>query len=223
MGIDVVDKVTGTKLAYQRMRGASPRAGKQRPTGGSWMSSGMVPNTTWGDVYVASHHFNKYLKLVPQKTSSTSILGFLSPGVSTYMGAQDYAKRAADFNRAKKLFDSVGPLAKGGNFFQAGMLDRMKQIYPYNEEFWGAATTLAIERSAAGEIPRWDDIAIESIREAAQELPANVGAALSAIDPRKMIPDFGPMAEIIKWGSIGGGLFMLYWFVLKPKGKKKSA
>lgn len=223
MGIDVVGKMIGTRNAYGRMRGATPSTGKKRPSGGAWMVGGkLVPNTTWGDVYIAAHHFNKYLKPVPQTERSTSVFDLFAPAVSTYMDAADYDKRFARYKRAKKVFDSVGPLAKGGNFFQAGMLDRMKQIYPHNEEFWGAATTMAIERSAAGAIPYWDDIAIESIKEAVQELPAHVGAALAAIDPRKMIPNFGPMAEIIKWGSIGGGLFMLYWFVLKPKGKKKA-
>jgi hypothetical protein len=32
---------------------------------------------------------------------------------------------------------------------------------------------------------------------------------------------FSKLGDIIKWATIGGGLFMLYWYVLKPK-KKKS-
>ncbi len=30
----------------------------------------------------------------------------------------------------------------------------------------------------------------------------------------------GNLAEIVKWGAIGGGLFMLYWYVLRPSGRR---
>jgi hypothetical protein len=32
-----------------------------------------------------------------------------------------------------------------------------------------------------------------------------------------LIPDLGPLVRLIKWGSILGGLGMLYWYVLRPK------
>lgn len=34
------------------------------------------------------------------------------------------------------------------------------------------------------------------------------------------IPDFTWIAQVIKWGSIGGGLFLLYRYVLQPSDKK---
>ena len=30
----------------------------------------------------------------------------------------------------------------------------------------------------------------------------------------------GLLADLVKWGSIGGGLFLLYWYVLRPTDKK---
>ena len=35
------------------------------------------------------------------------------------------------------------------------------------------------------------------------------------------VPSLGSLAELVKWGSIGGGLFILYWYVLRPSGKPR--
>lgn len=35
------------------------------------------------------------------------------------------------------------------------------------------------------------------------------------------VPGLGGLAELVKWGSIGGGLFILYWYVLRPADKRQ--
>ena len=228
MSIDIVGEMIGLKNAYGRMRGAGPVTGKQRPNGGNWMTPGkQVPQTTWADVFIAASHINKYLDpsqkqcvAILQKQNGMRVDKAL---VTCIMGDRNVNPtnfpKTSGYKAARANFNSVSPLAKAG-FLQTMNPFKMKEIYPHNEEFWGGALTYAIERSAAGAVPYRDEIAIESIKEAVVELPATIGSALDAITPE--IPDFSGFADLIKWGSIGGGLFALYWYVLKPSGKKKK-
>jgi hypothetical protein len=95
----------------------------------------------------------------------------------------------------------------------------MNDEYPWNEEFWGYGQQYAIARSAAGEVPGKFDLAIESVREALSEAPARVANVVNAANPMNYIPSLGAMGTLIKWGSISGGLYLLYKYVLRPKKK----
>jgi len=201
MSVDVVREIIKLKNGYSRMRGTDPATGKKRPDGQYWMVPGKsVPRTTWADVFIVTSHINKYL-------SPTAVQCLTLPKSQINC---DFV-RTDLYKAAKKLFDSVSP-----SFGITTGLQLMS-IYPKNEEFWGAANTFAIARSAAGEVPHWDELAWESVAEAAKELPGTIGSALSHLNPKNLIPDLSPIADIIKWGSIGGGLFLLYWYVLRPK------
>ena len=92
-------------------------------------------------------------------------------------------------------------------------------VYPRNDAFWHAALTMAVERSAAGEIPHWQDIALESVAEAIDEAPDLIKKALSKVNPANLIPAASLMVNLLKWGTVAGGLYLLY-SVLKP-GKSK--
>jgi len=212
----------GTRNAYGRMRGTVNRTGKPRPGGGTWMTSGQVPNTTWADVFIVTNHVNKYLnpstdqciEIIKKHTNqdTSGALKICATGKRSE-NPRSFIKTSG-FQQAKRNFDSVSPMNKGGAalvFNSAKLLEP----YPFNEEFWGAATTYAIERSAAGAVPYWSEIVAESVKEAVLELPQTVGAALAAMDPRKLIPSLTPIAEIIKWTAIGGSAFLIYWYVLR--------
>ena len=227
MGIDIVKEVGGMKNAYGRLRGAAPNVGKKRPDGSRYMPSGfMVPQTTYADVMLAQLHITKFadpdvetcISLLQKEHGANKAQAQILCPIQGPVNPM-YFVRTRDFKRAKKDFTAQSPLLKIG-IIQSAM--RTSEVYPHNEEFWGAALRYAIERSAAGAVPFWQDMAMDSIKESVKELPGNVAAAISKLDPRGLIPNLSPLADIIKWGSIGGGLFMLYWYVLKPADKKKS-
>ena len=225
MSIDLFPKVISQKNAYEKSRGVFGATGIK-----NLFSPGHpIPRTTWEDALLLSSHFNKYFD--PTIEDCISILvkdrGYdlmKATTTCTFPGPQNPTTfvRTDDFKRAKANFASVHPFQKGGGPFGVlGKLGRMEE-YPYNEEFWGYALRYANARAAAGEVPFWNDIAAESIKEAIKELPATVqGAATTAFNTVKdtagLIPKtVGALTEMFKWGAIGGGLFMLYWYVLRP-------
>lgn len=221
MAVNLEKEITGLRLAYGRMRGAGPTTGKRRPNGHHWMVPGKrVPQTTWGDVYIAYHHINKYLdptedQCIAMVMQQRGTDVFRARTLCTFPGSPRSFVRTSGFKQAKREFESVGPIAKGGFF---ATVKDMREIYPHNEEFWGAALNYAIERRAAGEVPFWNEIALDSVKEAVVELPSTVRKAIAVIDPRQLVPDISGITNLIKWGSIGGGIFILYWYVLrKPK------
>lgn len=228
MAIDVVSEINGTRNGYLRMRGGQNQTGKPRPGGGRWMASGQFPNTTWADVFVAANHFNKYLNpsteqcidLITKHTKhdKQGAVAICTMG-SRGENPRNFVKTKG-FNTAKRLFDSVSPMAKGGAS-RVFSRSNITEIYPFNEEFWGAASTFAIERSAAGEVPFWGELVAESVGEAILELPQTVGSALAAVDPRQLIPTLSMAAQLVKWTAIGGGVFVIWWYVLGGKNKKR--
>lgn len=189
------------------------------------MASGMVPNTTWGDVFVAASHINKYLD--PSVGQCIDLLmkhdgknRFTATGIcaSEGKGTPRGFVRTSGFKTAKRNFDSVSPLSKGG-LSRVWNIAKMQETYPFNEEFWGAATTYAIERSAAGTVPFWSDLVIESVVEAVKELPQTIGSAIAAVDPRQYLPRLSLVAQVVKWTALGGSAFLIYWYVLGGRNK----
>jgi hypothetical protein len=96
-------------------------------------------------------------------------------------------------------------------------VERFKQIYPYNSEFWSAASKYAIARGGAGMVPTNWQIAASSIKEAVNELPATLKKALPPIPD--VNPLFNMISALIKWGTIGAGVYVL-WTIVKPESMK---
>ena len=127
------------------------------------------------------------------------------------------------FQRARDAFVDSMPMAKlyaqsptaGVSAVLAGKI-ASREIYPYNEEFWGYGSRYAIARSAAGMVPSNTALFMQSISESIDELPSTIKNAMKAVVPdvpMPSIPGFGMFGELIKWSLILGGGYLLwkYW------------
>lgn len=249
--IDLTKEVVGLRRAYVNMRGADRARGITGPPAGLPIAvpGTLIPRTSWADVVIASAHILKFvdpnqkqcLEILNKNRGSIPtipMIGKPSPAQACASDIRGISPRAfvrtADFKRAKENFVNAGPLVQSAVMsFQpwnplAGisfLIDQVTKnvIYPKNEEFWGYATRLSQARVAAGAVPFWDEIVIESIDEAINEFPETLkgaaAAAFNAVDPRKLIPDVSGIAALLKWGSAAGALGLLYWYVLRPKKK----
>lgn len=218
MPVDLVKEVVGTKHAYANSRGAD----KAKGIGGS-VPGTLIPRTTWGDVIVIASHLEKYIDPTPQqcidlltretgdRSKAIGRCGFGGRGQNPRVFS-----RTSAFQRDQKLFRESLPSAKA-SFFELPGKVISEEVYPHNEEFWGRAIRYAIARSAAGVVPTWDELVVESVSEAIEELPETLKSVFDAADPRNFLPDPTPWVELIKWGSIAGALGLLYWYVLRPK------
>lgn len=230
MAVDLVTEVVGLKNAYNRMRGADFPKGVRDPRSNQPIAvpGKLIPRTTWADVIIAAAHINKYAD--PDAAQCLQILREAGENPSRCVFGPDNPRdfvRTASFQNAKNNFDEFSPFAVARRITGGSFLDGVKfaiakiptnGIFPRNEEFWGYAVRYAVARSAAGAVPFWHDIAVESIKEAIEEFPDTVkGAASAAFNAAGgLIPDVSGIVNLIKWGSIGGGLFALYWYVLRP-------
>ncbi len=237
MAFDIVKEFINAKTRFGDARGRSVPIGKLHEVTGQALidPSKAVPNTTWGDVFLLGSAFLAY---ADPSTRTECIAQYRAEGKSkgdagalcSFIGHPhaDFV-HTKSYKRAKKLFEKRQPLdiltkKHGGDIFAASieLTDKItrNEIFPFNEEFWGYGMRYAIARSAAGVVPTRFEIAIESIKEAIAELPETLRKAVSAVIPS--LPSLSPIADIIKWGSIGGGLFLLYWYVLRPKKKPQA-
>ena len=228
---DPVRAFIASKDAYARTRGA--RSGT-----GIYPETKTIPKTTYGDAITFSTLF----------LDSVSIKGCLRRLATTYAAEARRRGKCGtipvlgyDACKAEDWLRYWGSGSKTGCYFQettsykrarsewidtwpwkkdpANWAMKFNQEYPWNEEFWVAGLKFAIARSAAGEVPGKFDIAMESVREAIDELPATVAEVVKKANPLNYVPQLGlgTWGELIKWGSIGGGLFLLYQYVLRPK------
>lgn len=222
MGIDFVGKFNNLKSAYQRERGASTPAGIKSVISGLPLipPSKGVPRTTWGDALLVFNHLHK----IAEPTYAECMDAH---GDAQACNAATLFMRTPAFVRAKLEFDKQNPYLRGaalagspGNVIVGAqyLASRLAQPYPWNEELWGYGSQYALTRSAAGDVPFWVELQVSAVKEAIQEAPAAVKAILE--NAWEAIPNPVPLlnwtVEIIKWGSIAGGLFLLYKYVLKP-------
>lgn len=220
-----------------RERGASTGTGKRHVRSNQPLiaASKGFPLTTWADVIVFYDSFMQYTDPTPKQCiqqlrkqgKTAQQAEFLCWSDALGASARGFV-HTKDFERDKAYWKSWSPYAKGeelsgrpGNA-TAGITYAMtkiptNEIYPFNEEFWGYGNRYAVARSAAGVVPGKLDIAVEATVEAIQELPTTIKNSIAAVVPKIPIPNLSAVADFIKWGSIGGGLFMLYWYVLRPK------
>lgn len=235
MSFDATRSFIATKDAYARTRGA--RSGT-----GLYPETKTIPKTTYGDVISFSVLFlnavsvDGCLKRLADKYAAEAkrrgqcgpipVVGYdpCKPDEWVrYWGSGSQTGcvfvETASYKSALNAWIATWPFKKD----PAGWAAKMQQEYPWNEEFWTAGLRFAIARSAAGVVPGDFDLAVESINEAVAELPANLRSAVNSVAAvLPGVPNLSSWAEMIKWGSIGGGLFILYWYVLKPKTTKKK-
>lgn len=225
MAVDPVREVVGLQRAYSATRGAERATGVEDPRTGQAVAvpNTLIPRTTIADVLVAAQHVNRYLDPNPDQCREMvqrhlGVDAAKAASTCKYRGPENPSSfvRTKLFEQAKKDFNGVYLQALG----VAALVPPVAlsaTVFPDNERFWGYAVRYAIARSAAGAVPFWQDLAVESVREAVDELPDTVRKAVEVIDPRGLVPDVGKWAELLKWGSVLAGLGMLYYYVLRPK------
>ncbi len=234
MSFDAARKFVVTKDAYARTRGA--RSGT-----GLYPETKTIPKTTYGDVITFAVLFSSAVSIegclkrlaktyaVEAKRRNTcgprSEYGYLDPCIEgdwlrlwgSGSKTSCYFQKTTSYKNALNAWFATWPFKKD----PTGWALKMNQEYPWNEQFWTMGLRFAIARNAAGVVPGKFEIAMESINEAIDEAPELIKNTLKSVaDALPGMPDVGPWAQLIKWGSIGGGLAILYYYVLKPKKKK---
>lgn len=246
---DFVRDYMAVKQAYLSKRSGTPSTGKRNRSTGQVLvpPPKLVPMTTWGDAVAVWANLKRIAEPTPAQCRAQAQELFKVDGVTAdrlcLFGAKGFSLigkptiaqvvaytalvgsdkplrdsfvKTAHWLRAKRDFDAQNPMIRSG-FSPQKLVSR--ELYPHNEELWGYADDYVIARGAAGVVPTKFDMAVESIIEAIKELPSTVAGAMRAVVPDLSLSWLDEFREIIKWGSIGGGLFMLYWYVLKPKSR----
>lgn len=215
---DFVRDYMAVKQAYLSKRSGTTPTGKRNRSTGQLLvpPPKLVPMTTWGDAMAVWAN----LKRIAEPTLTQCIAQVQkSRGVDALEArliciGSDFVK-TSNWLRAKANFDAQNPMMKSG-FGPQRLVSG--EVYPHNEELWGYADDYVIARGAAGAVPFKFDMAVESIKEAIAEAPGLVRDAIrDAAD--KIAATGTTLRDILKWGAIGGGLFMLYWYVLRPKAR----
>lgn len=229
MGIDFVKEFANLKAAYERERGATAPRGIKNPSNGQPLipPGKAVPNTNWGDVILVFNHLHNIAEggfaacVQMGGNSSECFSAGVFPQTSSWLKAKSAFDNQNPYLRGAQLAGSPGNMVAGGSYAAS----HLSQTYPYNEEFWGYAQQYVIARSAAGSVPVWAEIQIESIQHAISNLPSNVQQALETAYDKipNVLPAFNWIAAMVKWGSIGGGLLLLWWYVLRPMGQGNDA
>jgi hypothetical protein len=226
--------------------GSVPTGKKNRSTGQPLVPPPkLVPMTTWGDAVAVWANLKRIAeptlaqcraqaqalfkvdaimgdKLCILGPGALSMLGPPSPAqIAAYKVATGTTKplrevfvQTANWQRAKRDFDAQNPMLTPG-FGPQKLVSG--ELYPRNEELWGYADDYVIARGAAGVVPFPFDMAVDSVIEAIKELPSTIRSAMNAVVPDVSLGWLDDLKEIMKWTAVGGGLFMLYWYVLRSK------
>jgi len=208
---DAVLEFNRQKSRFAATRGVATATGLKTSTGQLLIPTGKaVPRTTWQDVTTFGLAFLG-------RTSNRAIETCLKTGSIADCGRPFV--ETSSFNRALENWTSTFPMQKLLRTYALldvptvlGLKLRSNEIYPWNEEFWGYGSRYAIARSAAGEVPGQFDIAIESIKEAVQELPANIAKVVDAVTP-----DLKPAIDLTRWLTIGAAVGLAWYVAAKWK------
>jgi hypothetical protein len=191
------------------------------------------PRTTWGEVTAFWSLFTKATGPgscdMPEVSAGSIITVFGQSAVTTALGQQciTYLKSSA-FQAAAAAWQAANPsqyaigrwgLYTGPAEMSRAIVDNVE--YPDNATFWNVGEKYAIARSAAGKVQGDFQRMADSVDKAIDDLPSTIKSALEAVNPGNLIPDVSSWVELIKWGSVLGGIGILYWYVLRPKDKKK--
>lgn len=247
---DFVRQYMDVKQRYLSKRSGSMPTGKKNRSTGQLLvpPSKLVPNTTWGDALAVWATLKRVAEPTTAQCRAEAqrmfkvdgptadrLCLFGPPGFSligkpttnqvvayTAITGSNKPLRApfvqtTHWLRARSNFDAQNPMLVPG--FSPQKITS-GEVYPRNEELWGYADDYVIARGAAGVVPFKFDLIVESILEAVKELPQTVRDAMNAVVPDLSLSWLDDLKEISKWGAIGGGLFMLYWYVLKPNARR---
>lgn len=241
--VDPVAEFVRIKQAYLSARGGTNATGVVGANGQPLMPpSQLVPKTTWGDVqnfgikflaWTSNDAVRKCWVKELAKYGHDIDPSLVGPQTAWLTDIQDVAARAylstvcgdvyvetASFLRARDAFVASMPTAKVYAMSptigaQAMMTQKVQsnEIYPYNEEFWGAGSRYAIARSAAGMVPSNGELFAESVTEAIEELPQTLRNAFRAVTPNipfPPIPGFGWIGALLTWSLVGFGAYLLW-------------
>jgi hypothetical protein len=221
MSFNAVDAYWDSFKAFKSDRGGLPSSGmKGRGTFPFFKPiEENYPATTWGDVYLFSKTFID--KTDPSCAPYVDSDGWPRRGPGSKEQINCFKVRdfvhTSHFNRARSDWEKWMPQNRVDTFTLASKIGS-REIYPYNEAFWGYAKDYAVARNMAGVVEGSWSMAARSVKEAIAEAPARVRDAADAVIPD--LPTIALWLSVLKWGSVAAGLGMLYWFVLKPKPKQ---
>lgn len=221
---DAVQEFHKYKREYLRARGATKSTGSIKVAGGHplMVPGQLIPKTTWGDVtafsvrYIAATSNSAIRSCINEYGSGWDTVASIAMCGTTFVETPMFNSALSNWikwNPVMRIIDEFG-YSYGGNLVLKQRV-QAKEIYPYNEEFWGYGARYAIARSAAGVVRSRSEIMSESISEAAKELPETLKRAAAAVVPNIPfpIPSLGSLATMMKWGTIAGGAYLLYWLV----------
>lgn len=140
--------------------------------------------------------------------------GFWDDYVETLRNPRNFVKTNG-WKRAKAAFEAASP-----GWWERAFGNPDKE-YEKNGEFWEAAKSWMIERSASSEVPTTTQLVQDSIYETIEERISDVKSVGKALNPMTYLPDMGPYAEVMKWATVAGGLFVLYKVVSPKKDKSR--
>lgn len=198
------------------------------------------PKTTWGDVVTFYNLFTKatseFRTCTAEEVSKfewslTSVLA-TAAGAGPIIQAIDKCTtfmKSDRFRSARSKWEEISPLnraqSKWGFLAQINLAEAIvnNEEYIDNYFFWKYGEKYAIARSAAGAVKGNIQLLIESTKKSVEDLPSTIKDALESVSPdlSVFVPNVSSWAELVKWGSVGGGLLMLYWYVLRPKNEKR--
>ena len=176
------------------------------------------------DVRGAERSYKSPTKLIPKTTWADAMM--FGPSFVSWAEKESF-NSTAQYRRAKATFEGMFPhnilWEQYGYLWGAELESKKDQVFPYNQAFWDAAYQYALSRSSLGFVQSGFDIAIESVKEAVQELPETIAGAYDSVVEavEKSVPSLDPLARLVKWGTIGAIAFAGWWYVLRPMAKKK--
>lgn len=156
---------------------------------GSFSSQGkLLPRTTVADVLAIKK------LILPNCTYVGTIKAHMCEG----WDSQNF-RHTVEYQHAKEAWLKIKPSWNEQLSFNSE--------YSRNADFWNAFREYAVMRSAAGAVPsRWE-YAKEATAEAAKELADKITNSL---------PNVSPIVNLVKWGTIAGGLYLFY-SMMKPE------
>jgi hypothetical protein len=215
MGIDFLGVYQLEKKRYSYERGTFLWNGRS------------TPKTTLKEVSRLADYFSLYanpdyegcISLVekhqPNQAGSASSVcksdGFWDDYVETLRNPRNFV-HTNGWKRAKAAFEAASP------GWWERLLGNQDAEYEKNGEFWSAAQAWMIERSASSEVPTTTQLVQDSIYETIEDRISDVKSVAKAVDPRTYLPDLGPYAEVAKWATVAGGLYLVYK-ALQPQKK----
>lgn len=222
---DAVKKFDELRREYMRLRGAFKSGGVIRTPSGQLLMPQYtpVPKTTWGDCISFS---TRYLAATSNEIIKQCIRKYSHSGgwedVGTVLGCGTTFYESPAYKTALARWEAWTPMAQtlkrygstyGGQVILKAAIES-KEIYPYNEQFWGYGQRYAIQRQAGGLVLSPAEVFSGGIEAAATAVKKTLGNVANAVkDVVPSLPDLSWLGQAMKWGTIAGGAYLLYWLM----------